>query len=171
MSVQADVGRNFRLIHGNNGMSDYLLISAHGLTSGNPFAVPAWTRLHFYAPGDRFLVMDMSRFNLSAVVEEQIEGGNYSPNYLLSKYQGRHGAAGETYATSGALVERVRTAIATGPAPAPVLPPKGQGAVRSAIRTQAEQENSARTVADTSSASASWAGRRACSTFWRVRCK
>lgn len=84
--------------------------------------VPDWTRLHFYAPRDRFLVMDMSKFNLTAVVEEEINGANYSPNYLLSKYQGRHGDADETYGALGALVDRVRNAISAGPAPDPQLP-------------------------------------------------
>lgn len=122
MSVQVEVGQNFRLFHGNDEMSDYLLISAHGVASGIPFTVPAWTRLHYYAPRGRFLIMDMDRFNLSAVVEEEIDGGNYSPNYLLSKYQGSHGDAGETYDTLGAQIDHVRGAIADGATPAPVLP-------------------------------------------------
>ncbi len=122
MSVQVEVGQHFRLFHGDNEMSDYLLISAHGVASGHPFTVPAWTRLHYYAPRDRFLIMDMDKFNLSAVVEEEIDGGNYSPNYLLSKYQGSHGDADETYDTLGAQVDHVRNAIALGATPAPVLP-------------------------------------------------
>jgi hypothetical protein len=122
MSQRVEVGRNLYLFHGDNGMSDYLLISAHGIASGSPFAVPAWTRLHFYAPRNRFLVMDMTRFNLSAVVEEEIEGGNLCPNYRLSKYQGSHGAADETYATLGAMVDHVRDSIAAGPQADPNIP-------------------------------------------------
>jgi hypothetical protein len=122
MSRRIEIGRNLYLTHGDEGMSDFLLISAHGLSSGRPFVVPAWTRLHYYAPRDRFLVMDMSKFNLSAVVEEEIDGGNHSPNYLLSKYQGRHGAEGETYASLGAMVDQVRNAIATGPTAPPAMP-------------------------------------------------
>jgi len=122
MSTRIEIGRNLYLTHGDEGMSDYLLISAHGLSSGRPFVVPAWTRLHYYAPRDRFLVMDMSKFNLSAVVEEEIDGGNHSPDYLLSKYQGRHGAAGETYASLGVMVDQVRNAIAAGPTAPPAIP-------------------------------------------------
>lgn len=62
----------------------------------------------------------MSKFQLGAQVEEEIDSGNFSPDYSLSKYQGRHGAAGETYQTLGALVDRTRAAIAGG---RPAMPP------------------------------------------------
>lgn len=117
MSVQVAVGQNLYLIHANHGRSDFLMISAHGMTAGQPFVVPGWTRLHFYAPRNRFLIMDMSKFSLSAIVEEEINGGAHCPNYLLSKYQGRHGDPNETYATLGALVDTVRNAIANAPPP------------------------------------------------------
>ena len=112
MSRQIEVGQNFYLFHDDNGMSDFLLISAHGLASGASFVVPVWTRLHFYAPRGRFLIMDISRFNLSALVEEEIDGGAQCPNYLLTKYQGRHGGREtETYTTLGALVDQTRNLI------------------------------------------------------------
>lgn len=122
MSRRIEIGRNLYLTHGDEGMSDYLLISAHGLTSGSPFVVPAWAQLHYFAPRGRFLVMDMSKFNLRAVVEEEIAGGNHSPNYRLSKYQGRHGDADETYATLGTMVDQARNAIAAGPTAPPDIP-------------------------------------------------
>lgn len=92
--------------------------------------MPAWTRLHFYAQRGSYLVMPMSKFQLGAQVEEEIDSGNFSPDYSLSKYQGRHGAAGETYESLGALVDRTRASIAGG---RPAMPPIPDGAPDSMV--------------------------------------
>ncbi len=122
MSQRVEVGRHAYIIRGNEGHSEYLLISAHGSTGKRSFVVPAWTRLHFYAPSGSFLVMDMSKFNLSAVVSEEVNSGNYSNNYLLSKFQGRNGGDGETYDTLGTAVDVARNAIDAAPREPLVLP-------------------------------------------------
>ena len=122
MSQRVAIGNDLYLIHGDEGPSDFLLISAHGATKNDTFSVPGWTRLHFYAPRKHYLIMPMSKFQLGSRVVEEINPGGSSPNYALSKYQGRHGDNNETYATLGALVDRTRKSIEAGRPQMPAIP-------------------------------------------------
>lgn len=125
MSVKIAIGKNLYLHRGDAGPSEFLLITAHGATKMSTFPVPNWTRLHFYAPRGNYLIMPQAKFQLGSMVEEEIDGGAISPNYSLSKYQGRHGSANETYDSLGAMIDRTRAAIAAG---RPVMPPIPHGA-------------------------------------------
>jgi len=96
-AVQTPIGRNLYLFHDSSGRSDFLLITAHGIQVPGSFKVPSSTRLNFYAPSKQFLVMPQNMFELGTKVQEQLNSGRNCPNYLLSKYQGRHGDLKETY--------------------------------------------------------------------------
>lgn len=82
-----------------NAEEFHLLISAHGAAIGTRFDVPDWANLHFYGrhgaavidPGFREIIRGDYQ------VMESATGGVQCSNYLLSKYQGRHGNARETY--------------------------------------------------------------------------
>src|SRR5688572_16413698 len=82
-----------------NSEEFHLLISAHGLAIAGSFNVPNWANLHFYGrhgaaitdPGFREIIRGDYK------VIESAAGGDQCSNYLLSKYQGRHGNARETY--------------------------------------------------------------------------
>lgn len=83
--------------------TDRVIISAHGghaLVSGtNTFRVPTDTVLRFYS-SDENSVLDpgFSSFYASeAAPKEVLSDGDKSFDYILSKYQGRHGNKSETY--------------------------------------------------------------------------
>lgn len=96
-AVQNPIGRNLYLFHDDSGCSDFLLITAHGIAAPGTFKVPSRTQLNFYAPSKQFLVMPQSMFELGTQVKEQLNPGSDCSNYVLSKYQGRHGDIKETY--------------------------------------------------------------------------
>lgn len=91
-----------------NAAEFHLLISAHGMVAPGEFTVPDWTNLHYYGkhgaaiydPGFRNMIEGKYQ------VLESSMAGDQSHDYLLSKYQGRHGAEKETYA---ALQHAVRS--------------------------------------------------------------
>lgn len=114
MAVRVSVGDDLYLFHGDGGRSDFLCISSHGETLSTSFRVPKWTRLHYYAPRDRILVMH-ANFSLGIRVEEEIEPGDISPDYGLSKFQGaKRGGGNETYTSIMGNIDRTRSEIASG---------------------------------------------------------
>lgn len=115
MATQTPIGSDLYLWHGDE-RSDYLLITAHGLhIPTSTFRVPADTVLHFYAPRRQFLRMTIADFTLGSTVEEVVGAGAVSRNYLLSKYQGRHGGGlSEDYDSLRAQIDSTRSKIADG---------------------------------------------------------
>ena len=104
MAQQVAVGKYLYLHRPNRPFrvgEFHLLISAHGMVAGSEFTVPDWTNLHYYGkhgaaiydPGFRNIIEGKYQ------VLESSMGGERSHDYFLSKYQGRHGAEGETYET------------------------------------------------------------------------
>lgn len=118
--AQVPVGDKFYLFrHDTNRpvdpASDHLLISAHGgfLNLGGPlgsknFSVPAWARLHFYAPHGSTIanpgIYDIMKGEYQVL--ESAGPGDRITNYGLSKFQGRHGDPNETYTSIGQDVAR-----------------------------------------------------------------
>jgi hypothetical protein len=80
--------------------SEECLISAHGGTAGGNalFDVPAGVTVNFYT-FHGFSLMDpgLALARTRPKPKEQIAGPGKSHDYFLSKYQGRHGGANETY--------------------------------------------------------------------------
>lgn len=83
--------------------TDRVIISAHGghavLSNTNRFKVPSDTVLRFYSD-DTFSVLDPGFDNFykkEAAPKEIVYEGDMCFDYLLSKYQGRHGNKEETY--------------------------------------------------------------------------
>ena len=77
----------------------HLMITAHGAAMPGNFRVPKWAALHFYGrhgaaiedPGFRDILDGKYQ------VIETANPDDVCHNYLLSKYQGRHGNVRETY--------------------------------------------------------------------------
>ncbi len=95
--------------------TDHLLITAHGgyMNVNGPlgsktFTVPGWTRLHFYAPHGSTIanpgIYDIMKGEYQVL--ESAGPGSQVTNYELSKFQGRHGDANETYESIGKDVAR-----------------------------------------------------------------
>jgi hypothetical protein len=87
-----------------------VIISAHGghatLSKTNQFKVPTDVVLRFYSD-DTKSVLDpgfKNFFQGEAAPKEIITEGDRSFDYLLSKYQGRHGAKEETYDSIAAVM-------------------------------------------------------------------
>lgn len=82
--------------------TDRVIISAHGgrsLTNANSFEVPDKTTLRFYS-ADKNTVLDPGFSNFytkDATPKETLTAGDTCFDYMLSKYQGSHNRAGETY--------------------------------------------------------------------------
>ena len=96
------VGRYAYLFKSSTNLVD-CVITAHGgyVFENRNFEVPAGVTLQFFAehgntltdPGMGSLMRDLAM----AVPAETVEAGEDCHNYLLSKFQGRHGSADETY--------------------------------------------------------------------------
>lgn len=90
--------------------TDRVVISAHGghavLSKTNQFVVPSDVVLQFYSD-DTKSVLDPGFNNFyrqEAAPKEIITEGEKSFDYLLSKYQGKHGNADETYESIAKVV-------------------------------------------------------------------
>lgn len=88
-----------------------LLISSHGVhlgLLGGKIKVPSWTELTFFTPHGKALTDP----GVGAVIEgrvapAEVKGpGDMVPNYRLSKYQGKHNRAGETYDSIKAILSK-----------------------------------------------------------------
>jgi hypothetical protein len=109
--AQIPVGEKFYLFRQDatrrvDPATDHLLITAHGgyMNLGGPLGssnltVPSWTRLHFYAPHGSTIanpgIYDIMKGEYQVL--ESAGPGDSVTNYSLSKFQGRHGDASETY--------------------------------------------------------------------------
>lgn len=114
MARQLAVGDDLYIFHGNEGRSEFLVISSHGETLARSFTVPARTKLLYYAPRDQILQMH-ANFRLGIRVEEEIIGGQTSPDYGLSKFQGaKRGGGAETYDSIKASIDSTRRLIGEG---------------------------------------------------------
>ncbi len=85
-----------------------VLISAHGgyYRANNTFDVPTGVSMKFYGEHDKTLSdPGMSLMYLNAEVTEEIPAGKPCINYILSKYQGRHNQAGETYGSINSFID------------------------------------------------------------------
>lgn len=118
MARQVTVGDDLYLFHGDEGRSDYLVISSHGLTARGTFIVPPGVQLFYYAPRGHILKLKDS-FRLGVTVAEQITGGRESPDYTLTKFQGSHNFVGETYDSIKRGIDEARRAIRQGIQPLP----------------------------------------------------
>lgn len=108
MANQISLGDRFYLFADDafDSETDHLIISAHGGYSNlfGPLGskstkVPDWTQLHFYA-GHGNSIIDPGIYDLmkgNHQTKETSGPGSRVTNYTLSKYQGRHGNADETY--------------------------------------------------------------------------
>jgi hypothetical protein len=99
--------------------SEECLISAHGGTAGGNalFDVPATVTVNFYTfHGFSLIDPGLALAKARPDPKEQIIGPAKSHDYFLSKYQGRHGGANETYGDiEGAVrAEATRTLDARG---------------------------------------------------------
>jgi hypothetical protein len=105
------VGRYIYLFKSNTNLVD-CVISAHGgyVFENRSFEVPAGVTLSFFAehgntltdPGMAKLMAQLA----DAQPAETLTGGQLCKNYLLSKYQGRHGSKDETYDSIKADIEK-----------------------------------------------------------------
>jgi hypothetical protein len=93
-----------------NEPTDRVIISAHGghamLTKTNSFTVPSNVVLRFYSD-DTKSVLDPGFNNFyrgEAAPKEIITEGDKCFDYLLTKYQGKHGAKDETYESIAAVI-------------------------------------------------------------------
>jgi hypothetical protein len=96
------VGRYIYLFKSSTNLVD-CIITAHGgyVFDNRSFRVPEGVTLNFFAehgntltdPGMGELMSGLA----NAVPSETVGGGKNCHNYLLSKYQGRHGSEDETY--------------------------------------------------------------------------
>jgi hypothetical protein len=111
MPQQIAMGRDIYLHRPDkafNAEEFHLLISAHGAVLADNIIVPDWANLHFYGRHGAAIVDP----GFSEIIEgkykviESIAGGERCSNYLLSKYQGRHGSRTETYASLQREVQR-----------------------------------------------------------------
>lgn len=95
------IGSNLYLFSTTQSASE-CLISAHGGYDKEnvTFKVPAGVTIHFYAPHKHVLQdpgVKMMAQDLSSFAVETCKPGQDCVNYTLTKYQGRHNTAGETY--------------------------------------------------------------------------
>jgi hypothetical protein len=85
------------------GNVDRLIITAHGghalLSGTNKFTVPRGLTLKFYSDDTKSVIdPGFNQFyQYEAVPREVIDQGNSCYDYILTKYQGRHGSKDETY--------------------------------------------------------------------------
>lgn len=89
-----EVGRKLYCWKGTSAKTK-AVISAHGgyILSNKPFRVPANMTIHFYAPHG-FILKDPGIRPVATGVLTPIDsynGGSQCPNYILDKYQGKHG--------------------------------------------------------------------------------
>ncbi|MCH2202605.1 MAG: hypothetical protein MK102_11590 [Fuerstiella sp.] len=114
MAKQVAIGEDLWLFHGNSGRSEFLCITSHGATLKTSFTVPRGIRLHYYAPRDHILKMHAD-FRLGIKVEEEIDEGQVSPDYDLSKFQGKkRGSETETYGSIMTRIDSTRKSIDAG---------------------------------------------------------
>lgn len=114
MAVRVAVGDDLYLFHGDDGRSEFLVISSHGETKKTSFVVPQGVSLFYYAPRDHILQMH-ANFRLGIRVEEEIHAGATSPDYGLSKFQGaKRGGGTETYSSIMANIDSSRRLIGGG---------------------------------------------------------
>jgi len=96
------LGRYLYLFKSRTNSAD-CIISAHGgyMFENKAFTVPKGVTLRFYSPHSSSLLdPGLGTFQRSAsqaIPVETFTGGQICCNYLLSKYQGRHGNEDETY--------------------------------------------------------------------------
>ncbi len=118
MATQIPLGEKFYLFtpaNDFNAEEDHLLISAHGGYTNlkgplgtSSFEVPKWVQLHFYASHGNSL-NDPTVYGImkgQVQVKETSGPGTRVTNYSLSKYQGRHGSANETYGSIGGNIDQ-----------------------------------------------------------------
>jgi hypothetical protein len=108
------VGRYVYLFKSSTNLVD-CVITAHGgyIFENRAFTVPKDVTLKFFAEHGNTLT-DPGMKNLMAQLAdakpvETLTSGQTCKNYLLSKYQGRHGAADETYESIMRDIERADT--------------------------------------------------------------
>lgn len=94
-----------------------VIITSHGghalLSKTNKFTVPSDTVLQFYSD-DTFSVIDPgfdNFFKKVAAPKEIITEGEQCFDYILTKYQGRHGNKSETYESIANLMEEAQQSI------------------------------------------------------------
>lgn len=118
-----ELGSKFYLfLHDESGVANnygdrevHLLISAHGgymnlfgPLKSSQFQVPRWCRLHFYASHGAS-ISDPSITGIAKgqyQVSETYEPQDLITDYELSKYQGSHNSAGETYDSITSAISR-----------------------------------------------------------------
>ncbi len=96
------LGRYLYLFKSRSNSVD-CIVSAHGgyIFENSGFTVPQGVTLRFYSPHSSSLIDpglgSFQRAAAQAIPVQTVKGGEICCNYLLSKYQGRHGNEDETY--------------------------------------------------------------------------
>jgi hypothetical protein len=112
MAVRLELGENQYLFHDGSGSpAPTLVISSHGhywYHFTRYCEVPRWTQLRFLVPHGKAL--DNPGVAGAAVSSpiETAKGGQMVRNYVLSKFQGSHGARGEDYDVIKSVIEKNR---------------------------------------------------------------